>query len=55
LKTSDAILISIGMNIFFTADHQMTSFLPHPLFVSALPGERKRTKYCIFNYFGIIA
>jgi len=56
LKKSDAILIRFGTNILTQmAINLLFSFLPHLLSVSAPPGERKRTQYCIFNHFGIIA
>jgi len=37
VKKSDWILIIVGVNIPRTTCHQMTTYLPHPMFASALP------------------
>jgi len=40
----------VGIFLIQLAIKSLVSFPPHPLSVYALTGERKWTKYCIFNH-----
>jgi len=56
LKTDCQILIIFGTNIHSTTCHQMLfSFLPHPTFVFALPGENTTSEISLFIRCDMIA